>query len=701
MRSPARLLVSALLVFAIIFSLCAAPALAQRPASARPKATAEGTSLVERVGTTGILQLESDSFKDLSPRQKILAYYLSQAAIAVDPIIYDQMSRYGLRQKRLLEAVVSHPRGTPPAALRKITDYTKLFWANSGNHNGYTAQKFLPDFTPEELEGAALQAVKNGGLRMTPDELRKELGELRQSFFDPNFEPMSTAKSPQGGLDIIQASANNFYGPNVTLADLKNFQEHYPLNSRVVKRTDGSLVEEVYRAGTPDGTVPPGLYAEYLKKAIGYLVQAKPYAEPGQTEVIDKLIRYYQTGEYRDWVAVGEAWVQNRVDVDFSNGFVEVYRDARGVKAAIQGFVTITDETLNQLMTKIADNAQYFENRAPWKDEYKKQGVKPPVAMAVEPLTETGDFNINTVGDNLPNEDEIHEKYGTKNFFFTGSTRAFSRATGTTALEEFAASPEEVRIVKAYGDEAENLMTALHEVIGHGSGKLSPKLTHEPQFYLKEYYSTLEEARADLMALWNISDPKLRELGLVSHPDVAKAMYYNAARVMLTQLRSTTKGDQIEEDHQRDRQLIANYIMDKTGAIQIVERAGKHYVVIKDFDKMREGVGMLLAELMRIKAEGDYDAIKALIDKYGVHFDPRLRDEVVARYRKLDLPTYWTGINPELTPASGADGKVTSVQISYPRDFMRQRLSYSAMYDPLLLAADKATPATPRRGGRR
>jgi dipeptidyl-peptidase-3 len=693
--------VSALLVFAIIFSLCAAPALAQRPASARPKATAEGTSLVERVGTTGILQLESDSFKDLSPRQKILAYYLSQAAIAVDPIIYDQMSRYGLRQKRLLEAVVSHPRGTPPAALRKITDYTKLFWANSGNHNGYTAQKFLPDFTPEELEGAALQAVKNGGLRMTPDELRKELGELRQSFFDPNFEPMSTAKSPQGGLDIIQASANNFYGPNVTLADLKNFQEHYPLNSRVVKRTDGSLVEEVYRAGTPDGTVPPGLYAEYLKKAIGYLVQAKPYAEPGQTEVIDKLIRYYQTGEYRDWVAVGEAWVQNRVDVDFSNGFVEVYRDARGVKAAIQGFVTITDETLNQLMTKIADNAQYFENRAPWKDEYKKQGVKPPVAMAVEPLTETGDFNINTVGDNLPNEDEIHEKYGTKNFFFTGSTRAFSRATGTTALEEFAASPEEVRIVKAYGDEAENLMTALHEVIGHGSGKLSPKLTHEPQFYLKEYYSTLEEARADLMALWNISDPKLRELGLVSHPDVAKAMYYNAARVMLTQLRSTTKGDQIEEDHQRDRQLIANYIMDKTGAIQIVERAGKHYVVIKDFDKMREGVGMLLAELMRIKAEGDYDAIKALIDKYGVHFDPRLRDEVVARYRKLDLPTYWTGINPELTPASGADGKVTSVQISYPRDFMRQRLSYSAMYDPLLLAAYKATPATPRRGGRR
>ena len=220
--------------------------------------------------------------------------------------------------------------------------------------------------------------------------------------------------------------------------------------------------------------------------------------------------------------------------------------------------------------------------------------------------------------------------------------------------------------------------------------KLSPKLTHEPQFYLKEYYSTLEEARADLMALWNIWDPKLKELGLVSHPDVAKAMYYNAARVMLTQLRSTTQGEQIEEDHQRDRQLIANYIMDKTGAIQIVERAGKHYVVVTDFDKMREGVGMLLAELMRIKAEGDYDAIKALIDKYGVHFDPKLRDEVVARYKKLDLPTYWTGINPELTPTT-TGGKVTGVSISYPRDLVRQRLSYAAMYDPALLAPRRTT----------
>jgi len=668
---------------------------AQRPARKPPART----SLVERVGTTGILQLEAESFRDLTPRQKVLAYYLSQASIAIDPIIYGQLSRYGLRQKRILESIVSHPRGVPAASLKKISDYTKLFWANTGNHNSYTSQKFLPTFTYEELERAGLQAIKNGGLLMTADEFRKELSELRASFFDPNFEPMSTAKSPQGGLDIIQASSNNFYGPEVTLADLKDFRERYGLNSRVVKTPDKTLVEQVWRAGTPDGSVPPGLYAEFLSKAIGYLEQARPYAEPGQAEVIDRLIRYYRTGEAADWMAVGEAWVQNRVTVDFSNGFVEVYRDPRGVKGAAQGFVTVVDEELNHIMTRLADNAQYFENRAPWKDEYKKQGVKPPVAMAVEPVVETGDFGITTVGVNLPNENEIHEKYGTKNFFITGSTRAFARATGSTSLEEFASSPEEVRIVKKYGEEAENLMTALHEVIGHGSGKLSPKLTREPGYYLKEYASTLEEARADLMALWNINDPKLRELGLVSHPDVTKAMYYSAARVMLTQLRSIPEGDQIEEDHQRDRQLIANYIMDKTGAIRVVERGGKHYVEVTDFDKMHEGVGMLLAELMRIKAEGDYDAIKALIDRYGVRFDPKLRDEVVARYKRLDLPTYWAGINPELVPTFGAGGEVTNVTINYPRDYARQRLSYGAMYNPALNAPAK--PAQTRRAARR
>ncbi|HEU4597616.1 MAG TPA: hypothetical protein VFS10_20985 [Pyrinomonadaceae bacterium] len=686
---PTSRLLFALLLFIALTPCGFTAAHAQAPPRRGP------SSLVERVGSTGILQLEAESFRKLTPRQQALAYYLSQASIAIDPVIYDQMSRFGLRQKRILEAIVAHPRGVRPAALKKIADFTKLFWANAGNHNSYTSQKFLPAFTSQELEAAGLQAIRNGGLLMTPEEFRRELGELRQSLFDPDFEPMSTAKSPRGGLDILQASAVNLYS-NVSVEDLKNFQERYPLNSRVVKMPDGRLIEQVYRAGTSDGSVPPGLYAEYLTKAIGFLEQAKPYAEPGQAAVIDALVRYYRTGDPKDWVRVGELWVQNKVTVDFSNGFVEVYRDPRGAKGAMQGFVSVTDDAVNHVMVKLADNAQYFEDRAPWAAQYKKQGVKPPLAVAVEMLAENGDFTITTVGVNLPNEAEIHQKYGTKSFLITGSSRAFSRATGTTALEEFASSPEELRIMRAHGEEADNLMTALHEVIGHGSGKLSPKLTREPAFYLKEYYSTLEEARADLMALWNISDPKLRELGLVSHPDVSKAMFHTAARVMLTQLRSTTEGDQIEEDHQRNRQLIAGYIMDKTGAIEVItKRNGKRYVNIKDFDRMREGVGQLLAELMRIKAEGDYEAGKALVEKYGIRFDPKVRDEVVERYKKLNLPTYWAGINPELTPAFDRAGRITSVRISYPRDFTRQRLSWSAMYEPGLLP--KAAPRNTRR----
>jgi dipeptidyl-peptidase-3 len=497
-------------------------------------------------------------------------------------------------------------------------------------------------------------------------------------LFDPAFEPMITAKSPRGGLDILEGSANNFYS-GVKLSDLKGFAEHFPLNSRLVK-VNGHLEEQVYRAGTPDHRVPPGLYADYLAKANSFLEKAAELAEPAQAKAIRDLIRYYQTGDPKDWLQFDVNWVQNNAAVDFANGFIEMYRDARGAKGTSQSFVTVADNTVGALMRKIAGNAQYFEDHAPWAPEYRKQGVKPPLAKAVESLIETGDFHVSTVGDNLPNEDEIHEKYGSKSFLFMGSSRALAHAEGFGTLEEFAATPEEIALCKKYGDQAEDLMTALHEIIGHGSGKVNPKLTHDPGFYLKEYYSTLEEGRADLMALWSVWDPKARELGLVSSPDVAKVMYYNSVRVAITQLRRIPKGDTIEEDHERDRQLIVNYIKDKTGAITEVKRNGKTYLEIHDFAKMRQGVGQLLAELMRIKAEGDYAAIKALIDQNGVHFDPALRDEAMERYRKLDIPTYWAGINPELTATFDVAGRAAKVEISYPRDFLKQQLGYSAMY---------------------
>ena len=658
-----------------------------RSAESERGAPATGT-LVDRVASTGFMQLEAESFAKLTPRQQTLAYWLSQASIAIDPIIYDQLSKYGLREKRLLEALVAHPQGIDSAVMAKMVAFTKLFWANNGNHNETTAQKFLPDFTFEELQAAGVAAIRNG-LRIgdpygsgkpigTEAEFLSEINELKPALFDANFEPTVTAKSPRGGLDILQASANNFY-VGVSLADLKGFRERYPLDSRLVKASGGKLAEQVYRAGTPDGRIPPGLYARFLNKAIEYLQKARGFAEPGQDKIIDDLIRFYQSGEPEDWLRFGASWVQNNADVDFANGFIEVYRDARAAKGTSQSFVSLTDQKVNALMVKIADNAQYFEDRAPWDPRYRKQGVKPPMAKAVEAVIETGDFHVSTVGDNLPNENEIHQRYGSKSFLFTGSSRAFSHATGHAALEEFAYSPEEVARGKQYGDEAEDLLTALHEIIGHGSGKLSPKLTHDAAYYLKEYESALEEARADLMGLWNVFDPKLQELGLISSPEVGKAMYDASARVALTQLRTIPKGDTIEEDHQRDRQLIVNYIIDKTGAIARVTRDGKDYVTVRDYDKMHEGVGMLLSELMRIKAEGDYNAIKALIDRYAVRFDPALRDKVVARYAKLNLPTYWAGINPMLE-AGIQNGAAAGVTITYPRDYVREQLAYAAMY---------------------
>ena len=493
---------------------------------------------------------------------------------------------------------------------------------------------------------------------------------------------MITAKSPAGGKDTIQASSNTFY-EGVSLDDLKGFKEEYPLNSRVVKAADGKLTELVYRAGTPDGKVPPGLYATFLKRANDCFEKARGYAEPQQAEAIDHLIRYYQTGEYAEWVEFGTVWVQNDATVDFDNGFIEVYRDARGAKGSSQSFVTITDKPVTTAMKKLAENAGYFEEKAPWDAKYKLTSFKLPVVKAVETVVETGDFSVTTIGDNLPNENEIHEKYGSKNFLFTASKRALDEAAGKTAIAEFAADAAEVERAVKYGTEAGDLMTALHEVIGHGSGKLSDRISGGAQPFLKEYFSTLEEGRADLMALWNVWDPKLKELGLISNQEeVAKAMYDNAAEVALTQLRRIPHGDTIEEDHERDRQLIAHYIADKApGSIEQFTRDGKTYVHVADYQKMRQGVGMLLAELMRIKAEGDYDAIKALVDKYGVHFDPAVRDQVLARYQKLNLPTYFAGMNAHLTASFGKNGEVEKVEINYLQDPVRQYLGYGAMYD--------------------
>jgi dipeptidyl-peptidase III len=659
----------------------------------------EKNSLLERVGDTGFVRIEVESFPSLDARQQQLAYWLAQASIAVDPIAYAQFSRFGLRQKRLLEEIIAHSNGADPFLVKKIAEFTKLFWANRGNHNENTSQKFLPAFTFEQLQKAALAAQKEGAFASpyadpplaTPEQLLHELADLRASLFDRDFEPMLTAKSPRAGQDIIQASSNTFY-EGLTLAELKDFNDAHPLNSRVSKGKDGQLEELVYRAGTPDGKIPPGLYATFLKRANEYLAKAQPFAEPGQAQVLGDLIRYYQTGNPADWLQFGTDWVQNDATVDFANGFIEVYRDARGAKGSAQSFVSITDKPLTNTMIRLGENANYFEQKAPWDAQYKKQSFKPPVVKAIETLIETGDFSVFTIGDNLPNENEIHEKYGTKNFLFTSSARAIEKASGFAAFDEFAATPEIIARNRQYGEQAGAMMTALHEVIGHGSGKLSERVKGGAESYLKEYFSTLEEGRADLMALWNAWDPKLKELGLVSNQDeVAKAMYDSAAMAALTQLRRMPHGDTVEEDHARDRQLIVNFIRDRVpGSIEQFDRGGKTYIRVQDYQKMRQGVGLLLAELMRIKAEGDYARIKALVDQYAVHFDPALRDQVVARYLKLGLPTYWAGINSRLSAQFGRDGKIQAVDLSYPHSVEQQYLDYASMYDPSLNAGPKS-----------
>ncbi len=673
--------------FLLAVCVCAVAIAVGVPAFCQEK---PGSVVVERVGDTTFIQLHAPSFQALSPRQQALAYWLTQASIAIDPIFYDQMSAYGLQQKRLLEEILAHPRGIDPAAMARISEFAKLFWASRGNHNDLTSQKFLPDFTFEQLEKAALVARQNGAFQTAyanlpplkkPGDVTREVEALRASIFDPAFEPMTTAKSPVDGTDTIQSSSNTFY-PGVSQDDLKGFQDKYPLNSRVVKGAD-KLTELVYRAGTPDGKVAPGLYATFLKKTVACLQKAQSYAEPPQAEAIGHLIRFYQTGEYSDWVAFGTAWVQNDATVDFDSGFIEVYRDVRGAKGSSQSFVTITDKPVTKAVTQLAENAAYFEKKAPWEDKYKRESFKLPVVKAVETLIETGDFSVGTIGDNLPNENEIHEKYGSKNFLFMGSKRALESASSKTLTVEFGADAAQIERANKYGTEASDLLVAMHEVIGHGSGKLSERVSAGAGAFLKEYFSTLEEGRADLMALWNVWDPKLKELGLISNQEeVAKAMYDGAALVALNQLRRIQHGDTIEEDHERDRQLIAHYIADKVpGSIEQFMRDGKTYVHVTDYQKMRQGVGMLLAELMRIKAEGDYDAIKALVDKYGVHFDPAVRDEVLARYQKLKLPTYFAGVNAHLTATLGKNGEVAGVQISYYDDPVRQYLDYGAMYD--------------------
>jgi dipeptidyl-peptidase-3 len=642
-------------------SLLALPLQAQAP-----------SPLVARLGARGFLQVESPSFAKLPLSQKMVAYHLYQAAVQLDPIFYDQMSAYGLTAKRLLGALVERPERLPEASRKAIVEYATLFLANDGNHNDATGEKFVPAIPFEDFAKAAEQARAKGARLGTQAGLAKTLSSLQGALFDPRLQPQLTAKNPPPGEDILTASSNNYYS-GVKLDDLKGFAEKNPLNSRLVKK-DGKLVEEVYRAGTPDGKVPAGLYAKQLQGVNRELEAAAKAADPGLAQVLRALISFYQTGDLKDWHDYNVLWIKNDESVDFASGFIEVYRDARGIKGSSQMIVAVVDQQLEPLMRQLAANAVYFEHKAPWEERFKKLDVKPPVGKAIETLITSGDFAVGTIGDNLPNEQDVREKYGTKSILMSSSVNAINATRGARVAIEFSDDPGEGPLVTKYGPVADNLHTALHEIIGHGSGKVV--VPNDPATYLREYASTLEEARADLVAYWNIYDPKLTELGVADVKEVGRELYRQLARAGLTPLRNYPTGDIAQEDHDRSRLLVANYLIE-AGALERVRKDGHWYVDVKDYDKAHEAVGKLLAEIMRIKATGDYDGIKALVDKYGLHFDPAVRDDVIARYQKLNLPIYLSGVYSHLEPVKDKAGKVAEIRISYPRDFLAQQLEWA------------------------
>lgn len=630
--------------------------------------------LLERVDDAAVVQLYADGFDQLAPREKTLVYHLSQAALAGRDIYYDQRYAPSLDMRAAIEAVVTHGEPVDPDTLARVHHYAKLFWLNSGPHNGQTARKFLLRCEPAAFE-AALRAAGNAGARLPlrPGEtLDAMLARLAPCFFDPEFDASITNKTPGEGRDILTMSANNLYD-GVSLADLEGFRERYPLNSRLVKR-DGRLVEEVYRVG--------GRYGREIETIVRHLEAALPYAAPAMAEALRALIQSYRTGETADREAYDIAWVREQDSpVDTINGFVEVYLDARGVKGAWGAIVYYVNHARTDAIRALARHAQWFEDHMPWDPKYRKAGVTGVSASAIDVVVETGDSGpLTPIGVNLPNDERVRERHGSKSMSLVNVMEAYERSMPPAYWTEFSWTREEAERAARWSGEASELATCLHEVVGHGSGQADPALGTSASAALREYYSTIEETRADLVALYFVTHPKLAELGIVDaehQAEIACAEYEAFARNALVQLRRVREGSHLEEDHMRNRQLIVRWLMAHTHAVQERWRDGKTFYVVADVHGFHDGVGRLLAEVQRIKSQGDVRAAQALVDGYGTHFEPALRDEVVARVQRVDLPSHTGFVMPHLEPVHGPDGRVVTARIAYPLDFTAQMLEYA------------------------
>jgi dipeptidyl-peptidase-3 len=653
-----------------------------RPEPGKPAAIATVTPhtppdrkyLLERVDDAAVAQLYADGFSALPLDQKLLIWHLYEAALAGRDIYYDQRYAHNLEMRDVLEEILTHATGIDPATLGEIERYTKLFWLNTGPHNNLTARKFVLKCTPDAFADAVRAAARSGAAfplhsGETIDALIRRMEPL---FFDPAVDTIVTNKTPGDGKDLLEASANNLY-VGVSMKDLESFEEKHPLNSRVVRK-DGGIVEEVYRVG--------GKYDKEIRAIVGHLEAAIPYATETMAAALEALIRFYRSGSEADRIAYDIAWVQDKASpVDTINGFIEVYMDPRGMKGAWESLVFYVNREKTEGIRRLAASAQWFEDRMPWAPHYRKEGVRGITANAIDVVVESGDSApVTPVGINLPNDQDIREKYGSKSVSLSNVNEAYDKSTSAEFRKEFAWSPEEAERAERWSSMASELTTDLHEVIGHASGKIAEHLKGSPQSFLKEQYSALEESRADLVALYFLPERKMVELGLLEeadHDQIVLAEYEGYARNALVQLRRIREGTQIEEDHMRNRQMIVQWLLANSSAIEVRRRDGKTYYAMVDAAAFRAAVGRLLAEVQRIKAEGDYEAAKALFETYGVHFDAALRDEIVARVEHLNMPSYTGFVQPRLEPVRAPDGTIADVNISYPLDLKTQMLEYS------------------------
>ena len=648
--------------------------------------------IVDQFADLQILRYQVPGFENLSLRQKQLLYHLSEAALMGRDILFDQNGRYNLVIRRTLEAVYQYGTVDKSSAdYQAFEVYLKRVWFANGIHHHYGEDKFMPGFS-EAFFDAAVRSVDASLLPLKAGEtVDTLLARLKPVIFDPTVMPKRTVQS--GDTDWIQASANNYYGEDVTQAEVEAFYGKmkaegdsrcplsYGLNSRLEKE-NGQLVERVWKVG--------GLYSEAIERIVAELEKAAAFAEnEKQRQIIATLIDYYRTGDLRTFDAYSILWVEDTdSQVDFVNGFIETYGDALGLKASWESTVNFRNEEATRRTQTISENAQWFEDHSPVDQRFKKEQVKGVSAKVITVTMLGGDCYPSTpIGINLPNADWIRRDHGSKSVTIENIMEAYDKASqGSGFSDEFVWSDEERNRIKTYGFLTDMLHTDLHECLGHGSGQLLPGTDPDA---LKAYASTLEEARADLFGLYYLADPKMQELGLVPDGEAFKAEYYKyMMNGLLTQLVRIEEGKDVEEAHMRNRQLIARWVFEQGAADKVVElkkREGKTFVVINDYQQLRALFGKLLAEVQRIKSEGDYDAGRSLVENYGVKIDPVLHHEIRERYVRLHLSPYKGFVNPVMREVKDDSGHVTDITLDYTEGYAEQMLRYSRDYSYLSL----------------